>query len=242
MTFGQILSEILDTHGVTAYRARPKRRGERKSRDLSGIYKVVSGKILHPQFPTILDWLGSIDATHAEEVTAVGARLMAAIEEEVCEVALYLLYALSPRDDRAGLLADAARRAGVTLDEIRARLPDARQQRIADPVMQVYVAAAHGAYERPPQRPWHADSVEAWRQEQEFAVQLHAMRDALARLLIRRVVWEGESRLFVVEWTEAAAALLRRAGVERTEGLSYHLDTAALQLRMAPPPPAAPTR
>ncbi len=160
----------------------------------------------------------------------------------MCEIALYLLYALSPADDRAGLLEDAARRAGMSLDAIRARLPEARRQRVADPMMQVYIAAARGSYERPQKQEGQADSVAAWRHEQEVAEQLHAMRDALARLLIRRVVWKGADRSFVVEWTEEAMALLRRAGVETVKGPSYRLDGEALHFRVGPPLPPAPPR
>lgn len=242
MSFGRILGELLDRHGVTPYRTGPRRRGRGTQRDLSGIYKAINGQILRPQPPTILDWMGSIDASHAEEVVALGARLMAAVEEEVSEIALYLLFALSPAADRAGLLEDAARRAGMSLEAIRDRLPAAQRQRIHDPAMQVYIAAARGAYERPPKQAWQADSVAAWRHEQEVAGQLHAMRDALARLLIRRVVWEGPGRSFAVDWTEAATALLRRGGVGTVEGPSYRLDGEALHLRAAPPPPLEPPR
>ncbi len=242
MSFGRILEEILDRHGVTPYRTGPQRRGRGKQRDLSGIYKAINGQILRPQPPTILDWMGSIDASHAEEVVALGARLMATIEEEVSEIALYLLYALSPADDRAGLLEDAAQQVGMSLDAIRARMPAARRQHVPDPTMQVYIAAARSTYERPSKQAWQADSVAAWRHEQEFAGQLHAMRDALARLLIRRVVWEGADRSFAVEWTETAGALLRRAGVGMVEGPSYRLDGEALHLRVGPPPPPAPPR
>jgi hypothetical protein len=235
MSFGRILEEILEGHGITPYMTSPQRRGQGKKRDLSGIYKAIGGKILRPQCPTILDWMGSIDASHAEEVVALGARLMAIVEEEVCEIALYLLYALSPADDRAGLLADAAQRAGMSLDAIRDRMPEARRQHMDDPVMQVYIAAARSTYERPQKQEWQEDSVAAWRYEQEFAGRLHAVRDALARLLIRRVVWDGPNRAFAVEWTETAGALLRRAGVEMIEGQSYRLDPEALHLRLAPP-------
>lgn len=240
MSFGRILEEILEGYGGTPYMTKPRRRGQGKQRDLSGIYKAIGGKILRPQCPTILDWMGSFEVSHAEEVVALVMRLMAIVEEEVCEIALYLLYALSPAEDRAELLADAAQRAGMSLDAIRDRMPEARRQRVADPVMQVYIAAARGTYERPQKQEWQEDSVAAWRYEQEFAERLHAMRDALARLLIRRVVWDGPSRAFVVEWTETAGALLRRAGVETVGGPSYRLDPEALHLRLVPPLSAEP--
>jgi hypothetical protein len=242
MSFGRILQEILDRHGVTPYMARPRRRGQGKQQDLSGIYKAINGQILRPQPPTILAWLGGIDASHAEEVVALCARLMATVEEEVCEAALYLLFALSPADNRAGLLEEAAQQAGIALDEIRERMPEAQRRRVDDRAMQVYIAAARGRYERPAQQRWQGDSAAAWRYEQAFAGRLHALRDALARLLIRRVGWEGGSGSFVVEWTATATALLERAGVGTAEGPSYHLDSAGLRFRLAPLPPGAPSQ
>jgi hypothetical protein len=242
MSFGRILGEILDRHAATPYMARPGGNGRGGRRDRSGIYKAIAGKILRPQPATLLDWMAGIDASHAEEVIAVSARLMATVEEEVCEAALYLLFALSPANNRAGLLEEAAQRAGIALDEIRDRMPEAQRRRVGDPAMQVYIAAARGAYERPPTRRWQDDSAEAWRYEQEFAGRLHAMRDALARLLIQRVSWEGASHAFVVEWTATATALLQRAGAGTEEGPSYRLDSEGLRFRLAPPPPGAPSQ
>ena len=242
MSFGRILGEILGRHEITPYMARPRRNGRGGKRDISGIYKAIAGKILRPHPATLLDWMAGIDASQAEEVIAVCARLMATVEEEVCEAALYLLFALSPATNRAGLLEEAAQRAGIALDEIRDRMPEAQRRRVGDPAMQVYIAAARGSYERPPKQQWQEDSAAAWRYEQEFAGRLHAMRDALARLLIQRVSWEGGSRSFVVEWTATGTALLDRAGVGRVEGPSYRLDSEGLRFRLAPPPPGEPSR
>ena len=110
----------------------------------------------------------------------------------------------------------------LSLDAVVGLLPAG--QRAGDPALQAYIAAGREAVGR------------------EGAERLRALRGMLARLLIRRVSWENAGGTLVVEWTEEAATLLRRAGVGTVEGPSYRLDGEALHLRVAPLPPPAPPR